>query len=122
VRASSIPYLPCFLQEDAGELFVRSYEAFYLMARASVPLAVGHSLGGLSEEMEVLSSRSCAARALFSEVLSDGVWCGVGRRATRVVVLFRTYVPYLYPGIDSLFGVDLRDLGNPRPWWKCQPV
>ncbi len=41
VRASSIPYLPCFLQEDAGELFVRSYEAFYLMARASVPLAVG---------------------------------------------------------------------------------
>lgn len=41
VRASAIPYLPCDLQEDAGELFVRSYEALYLLGRASVPLTVG---------------------------------------------------------------------------------
>lgn len=41
VRKSRIPYLPCELQEDAGELFVRSYEALYLLGRASVPLTVG---------------------------------------------------------------------------------
>lgn len=40
VRASAIPFLPCNLQTEAGELYVRSYEAFYLMGRASVPLTV----------------------------------------------------------------------------------
>ncbi|MBN9418537.1 MAG: acyl-CoA/acyl-ACP dehydrogenase [Candidatus Eremiobacteraeota bacterium] len=41
VRASRIPYLPCELQKDAGELYVRSYEALFLLGRASVPLAIG---------------------------------------------------------------------------------
>lgn len=41
VRQSRIPYLPCELQEEAGELFVRSYEALYLLGRANVPLTVG---------------------------------------------------------------------------------
>jgi alkylation response protein AidB-like acyl-CoA dehydrogenase len=41
VRASQIPFLPCTLQTDAGELYARSYEAFYLLGRASIPLTVG---------------------------------------------------------------------------------
>lgn len=41
VRASSIPFLPCTLQKEAGELFVRSFEAFYHLGWASVPLTVG---------------------------------------------------------------------------------
>lgn len=41
VRASSIPFLPCTLQQEAGELFVRSFEAFYHLGWASVPLTVG---------------------------------------------------------------------------------
>jgi alkylation response protein AidB-like acyl-CoA dehydrogenase len=41
VRASSIPFLPCVLQKEAGELFTRSFEAFYHLGWASVPLTVG---------------------------------------------------------------------------------
>ncbi len=41
VRASHIPFLPCMMQADAGGLFVRSYEAFYILGRASIPLTVG---------------------------------------------------------------------------------
>ena len=41
VRASQIPFLPCSLQTEAGELYSRSYEAFYRLARTSVPLTVG---------------------------------------------------------------------------------
>lgn len=41
VRASQIPFLPCTLQAEAGQLYARSYEAFYLLGRASVPLTVG---------------------------------------------------------------------------------
>lgn len=41
VRASPIPYLPCALEQDAEELFVRAYEALYILGRASVPLTVG---------------------------------------------------------------------------------
>lgn len=53
VRASSIPFLPCELQTEAGELYARSYEAFYIMGRASVPLTVGltmhqYNLAGLA--------------------------------------------------------------------------
>lgn len=41
VRASRIPYLPCELQEEAGELYVRSYESLFLLGRTSVPLSIG---------------------------------------------------------------------------------
>ncbi len=41
VRQSDIPFLPCRLQDDAEELFARSYEALFLLGRACLPLAVG---------------------------------------------------------------------------------
>lgn len=40
IRASAIPFLPCQMQEEAGELYARSYEAFFLLGRANIPLTV----------------------------------------------------------------------------------
>lgn len=40
VRASIIPYLPCYLDKQVDELYARSFDAFYHFGRASVPLTV----------------------------------------------------------------------------------
>lgn len=39
-RASIIPYLPCYLDKQVDELYARSFDAFYIFGRASVPLTV----------------------------------------------------------------------------------
>jgi len=44
LRASRIPYLPCELQEEAGELYVRCYESLFTLGRTSIPLAVGFTM------------------------------------------------------------------------------
>lgn len=44
IRESCIPYLPCLLRDDPEQLYIRSYEALYTMARANLPLAVGFTM------------------------------------------------------------------------------
>ncbi len=41
IRKTDIPYLPQRLADDAESLFLRSFDALFLLGRASVPLAVG---------------------------------------------------------------------------------
>lgn len=44
VRESCIPYLPCTLRDDPEQLYTRSYEAMFILARANLPLAVGFAM------------------------------------------------------------------------------
>ena len=44
IRESCIPYLPCTLRDKPAELFARSYDAVYIMARANLPLCVGFAM------------------------------------------------------------------------------
>lgn len=44
IRESCIPYLPCRLRDKPAELFARSYEAVYTVARVNLPLCVGFAM------------------------------------------------------------------------------
>jgi len=44
IRESCIPYLPCTLRDKPAELFARSYEAVYILARVNLPLCVGFAM------------------------------------------------------------------------------
>ena len=44
IKESCIPYLPCRLRDDPEQLYTRSYEAMFTLARASLPLAVGFAM------------------------------------------------------------------------------
>lgn len=44
LRKSIIPYLPCYMQEQAGELYARSYEALFILGRCSIPLTVAYTM------------------------------------------------------------------------------
>ncbi|MBT9582694.1 acyl-CoA/acyl-ACP dehydrogenase [bacterium] len=44
LRASVIPYMPCHMQERAGDLYVRCYEALYYLGGASIPLSVAFTM------------------------------------------------------------------------------
>lgn len=44
IRESCIPYLPCHLRDKPAELYHRSYEAVYIMARVNLPLCVGFAM------------------------------------------------------------------------------
>ena len=44
LRAGVIPYLPCHLQDETGELYKRSSEALFLLGRTSIPLTVGFTM------------------------------------------------------------------------------
>lgn len=44
IRKSCIPWLPCLLRDDPEQLYARSYEALFILARANLPLAVGFGM------------------------------------------------------------------------------
>ena len=44
IRESCIPYLPCQLRDKPSELFSRSYDAIYILARVNLPLCVGFAM------------------------------------------------------------------------------
>ena len=53
IRESDIPFLPCDLRDDAEQVFLRAFEALFVLGRANVPLAVGltmhlYNLAGLA--------------------------------------------------------------------------
>jgi alkylation response protein AidB-like acyl-CoA dehydrogenase len=44
LRASRIPYLACELPTEAGQLYARSYEALFILGRASIPMTVAFTM------------------------------------------------------------------------------
>jgi len=44
LRASTIPYLPCYMQDRAGDLYSRCYESLYYLGQASIPLTVAFTM------------------------------------------------------------------------------
>jgi alkylation response protein AidB-like acyl-CoA dehydrogenase len=44
LRASTIPYLPCYMQDRAGDLYSRCYESLYYLGQANIPLTVAFTM------------------------------------------------------------------------------
>lgn len=44
LRASTIPYMPCYLQDRAGELYARCFESLYYLGQANIPLTVAFTM------------------------------------------------------------------------------